>query len=170
MSFEAKIGQRVESLVNYGFGVVIGSKGTIADHHTWLPQIKWDNGHVSVAFNKAYLKLITMNDNDKIELTVADVKAAHAKGCSTGKAMVEAMFPKVFEKILDYNENKIYAFSSCGDIFKLHRIGDSWAFISMSDSICWGNGNFETAKKALASRNCMVFNNQREFINWCYSI
>lgn len=63
----------------------------------------WDNHpEERDQINKQFLTLINndMNDQDKIELTVADVKAAHAKGCSSVKQTLETMYPKVFEERL----------------------------------------------------------------------
>lgn len=106
-----KIGDRVEVFDLRTQNLNPGDKGTIIsgiDKYDCYC-VDWDKSSLATRqIHSTWLRLINdktklMNDTDKIELTVADVKAAHAKGCSVGKAMVEAMFPKVFEEKNKYS-------------------------------------------------------------------
>ncbi len=83
---------------------------------------------------------------------------------------------KVVKNIINYslievdkcNEDKIYAFIGLDKkIYKVQRIGDLWAFVSMVNSACLANGCFQTLKDAIM-RNSDVyeFESQREFFTW----
>jgi hypothetical protein len=66
--------------------------------------------------------------------------------------------------LLYFSEN------NCGDIYKLHRIDNGWAFISMDDSDCWSSGNHGTEKEAILAEirygNVYEFNSLLEAIGW----
>lgn len=172
-----KKGDRVEVIDQDGDPRArIGDKGTVVginhldDEATLI--VGTDKGKQIEMFEWRF-KLITttMNDNDKVETTVANIKAAHAKGCSTGKAMIEALFPKVFGKEnteMKYDEEKIYATLSV-PIYKLHRIGEEWAFIALDDSCSYCNGRFQTPQEALQSSQYKIhsFDSQEGFFHWC---
>lgn len=49
-------------------------------------------------------------------------------------------------------ENKAYYFHSFGSVYKLHRLEpDNYAFVGLDESICYANGVFDSAQKAIES-------------------
>jgi len=71
-------------------------------------------------------------------------------------------------------EQKIYAFKSYTDIYKLHRIqlsgaSEKFAWISLGESICYANGLFDNVQTALLGSkdsDIFEFDNLKEFANW----
>ena len=73
-------------------------------------------------------------------------------------------------------ENKVYAFVGVSDVYKLHRVNteehpDRYAFISLSDSMCFANGVFETIKDAVdycisVGDKVYEFDDPADFCQW----
>ena len=71
------------------------------------------------------------------------------------------------------SENKVYAFKGDNTIYKLHRISPhpKYAFISLDNSICYGNGIFNTFREAFkytitSNKDIYEFDNTVEFLEW----
>lgn len=47
------------------------------------------------------------------------------------------------------SDRKAYCFCSGKTIYKLHRIKNEYAFVSLDESECYANGHFVSAKKAI---------------------
>lgn len=71
----------------------------------------------------------------------------------------------------EINHYKIYAFADGGDVFKLHEIDNTYAFIDMDTTCCLANGYFKTAREALndtlkAGYTIYEFEDSEEFFKW----
>lgn len=74
------------------------------------------------------------------------------------------------------DKDKIYAFVGVSNVYKLHRVNteersERYAFISLSDSMFFANGVFETMKDAIG--DCISggdkvyeFDNPADFCQW----
>lgn len=140
---EFKIGDRVEVFDLRTQNLNPGDKGTIISgidkYDCYF--VDWDKSSLATRqIHSTWLRLINdktklMNDTDKIELTVADVKAAHAKGCSSVKQTLETMYPKVFDE--KHSVGHRYK-NDVGKTFILVGLYDNnVALIQESDGIAW---------------------------------
>ena len=74
----------------------------------------------------------------------------------------------------DIDKYKTYAYAGVRDVYKLHRVStrpERYAFVSLSDSLYYANGIFDTMKDAIG--HCMAsndevyeFNNPADFCQW----
>lgn len=100
----------------------------------------------------------------KVETTKQKVLDA-SKTSVEAKDMLKELFPEAFN--IQYREGKLYAFHSCGGIYKLHRVEDRFAFIDLKSSECYANGTRKTAQQMIDNTNNVVeFNNHKEFAIW----
>jgi len=68
-------------------------------------------------------------------------------------------------------KNRIYAWVSQNDIYKLHKVDDNnYAFIDMSNSECWANRNggfYEMLNRAIGEGDTVYeFYTTQEFAEW----
>ncbi len=87
------------------------------------------------------------------------------------KEVLKRLFPKVFKSHYKYSENKVYAFKSSGNIYKLHTIHGKYAWICINTSDCLANGTFATGRDALdiyddSDKDIKCFDSQLEFAEW----
>jgi len=73
------------------------------------------------------------------------------------------LFPEYFIK---YDKDKIYAFKGCTYIYKLHRVGSRFAWVSICESSCYADGDYESPNDALKNRKYQEFKNIEDFIYW----
>lgn len=101
----------------------------------------------------------------KHEITEEAILKA-ANECPDTKKVLEILFPDAFKNEVD--EYKIYAFNGSGDkIYKLQRIGKSWAFCDLRTSVCMADGSYDSIQQALSGReNVKVFSTRKDFFKW----
>lgn len=105
----------------------------------------------------------------KLEITEEKVLEA-ANKCSTAKEILNTLFPEVFKEV-SYNNCNIYAIyvRELNEIYKLHLIDETFAFISISGSIRRWNSLFDSPNKALNSIkgiDIQSFDNHKDFFEW----
>lgn len=76
-----------------------------------------------------------MKDTEKVKTTVANIKAAHAKGCSTVKEALETLYPEVFKSKFKVGDK----FKHKGtDIYILASLCPSYALVSVDSGYVYG--------------------------------
>ena len=111
-----------------------------------------------------------MKPQDKVDFTVEEIRRA-AETCPDFKRIMKTLKPEVFEKEeIEYIDGRIYAFYSCGDIYKLQRIDRLWSFVSFEMPSAVASGWHSTPKEAIkyvCKEKIKYFTSQEEFVRWC---
>ncbi len=143
----------------HGHGFGIGEIVTIEDvqHYNYRASNGDDNWDIEDDEIEAI--------NEIKQPTKDDVLKAHDNGCDDVKEVIENLWPDEFKKE-EFDRDKIYAFYSTGDIYKLHRIGDRWGFVDMGDSSCYASGTHDTPEQAMRRCSVHVFSNKKDFLKW----
>lgn len=72
----------------------------------------------------------------------------------------------------DVDDDYIYAFKGITSIFKAHRVSeDAFAFVSLADSKCYGNGVYASLEKLIGhaltyGNRVFEFKDCAEFVEW----
>jgi hypothetical protein len=86
------------------------------------------------------------------------------------RVVIELNVPNV--ALMDVDDDNIYTFKGCTDIYKAHRIeDDKFAFVSLNDSKCYANGIYDSLEKLieytlLDDDEVFEFVDFKEFVEW----
>lgn len=113
---------------------------------------------------------------DFVEYSEEEVEEMFNAATDSQRPVLEKFF-----KMTKADANKIYVLKYGDLLYKAHRISDDkWAFISLSNSNTWANGEFDSLNKLFNSAmnkssnnaiesfsmNVFTFNNIKEFSEW----
>lgn len=74
--------------------------------------------------------------------------------------------------LTDVDDDNIYTFKGCDDIYKAHRIeDDKFAFVCLNDSKCYANGIYDSLEELIghtlrAGDEVFEFVGFKEFVEW----
>lgn len=77
-------------------------------------------------------------------------------------------------RIDNCSSQKIYAVKIIDTIYKLQGVDNHWMFCSMNSTVYRSSGSHDSMERAIEAQMewdeapIYQFDNQKEFINWCY--